>query len=101
MKLTDLNPRWIGTGGEGVTRNGEPVPYQHGVAIVFDCPSGCGTKCCIPFTPTLDGGPPLREDHLWQREGDDFATLTLTPSIQRMDGCKWHGWIRNGEVVNA
>lgn len=40
-------------------------------------------------------------DLAWSREGDTIETLTLHPSIQRLDGCKWHGWIRNGEIVNA
>ena len=104
MRLTDLNPRWVGTGGEGVTRDGQPVPWQDGVAISFDCPCGspeCG-RACIEFTNPLGGGPPTRTDnHTWQREGDTFETLTLTPSIQRLDNCRWHGFIRAGEIVNA
>lgn len=102
MKLTDLNPRWCGTGGEGVTLNGQPVPWRDAVAVTFDCPCGCDTRVCIEFTNPLDGGPPSRDDgHTWRREGETFETLTLTPSIQRVGGCQWHGFITNGGIKCA
>lgn len=94
MRLTDLNPRWVGAGGEGVTRNGEPVPERHGVAISFDCPCGCDSRCCIEFNNPIDGqGPHDTTRNLWDRTGDTFETLQLTPSIQRVGGCAWHGYI--------
>lgn len=104
-RLTELNPRWVAAGGEGITnQDGSPVPYRHGVGVSFDCPCGCGVKAYIPFTNPLDGGP-AREDkeHTWNRTGDTFETLTLAPSIQRSDpdGCRWHGYIENGETRNA
>jgi hypothetical protein len=37
----------------------------------------------------------------WQRTGETFDTMTLTPSIRRLDGCAWHGFVTNGEIVNA
>jgi hypothetical protein len=101
MKLTDLNPRWVGHGGEGVTSQGQPVPRREAVAIAFDCPCGsaeCG-RVCIELANPLDGRPPTRTDgHTWKREGETFETLSLTPSIQRLDNCRWHGFITNGEV---
>lgn len=104
MKLTSLNPRWIGAGGEGITgADGKPAPKREGIGIMFDCP--CGTPdevVYVDIDPPLDGGPALRESrHRWQRTGETFETLTLSPSIQKLDGCKWHGWVRNGEVLNA
>lgn len=104
MKLTDLNPKFYGAGGPGVTRaDGSPAPHREGVALVFDCP--CGGEClpvAVEFANPLDGGPPLRSDgHTWQRTGDTFETLTLQPSILRRDFCKWHGWIRAGEVISC
>jgi hypothetical protein len=35
----------------------------------------------IPFAPALDGS--MRSDTRWQRVGDTFEVLTLTPSIKR------------------
>lgn len=101
MKLTDLNPRWIGAGGEGISRaDGSPAPKREGVGIMFDCP--CGTPeevVYVDIDPPMDGGEPLREPrHMWKRQGDTFETLTLTPSILKLDGCKWHGFVTNGEI---
>lgn len=100
MKLTDLNPTFYSAGGEGITRaDGTPAPERRGVGLGFDCP--CGNpdeehRCYIPFANPLDGGPAVERG--WQRTGDTFETLTLTPSIQRMDGCRWHGFITDGEA---
>lgn len=97
----DLDPHWVGAGGEGITgRDGQPVPARRGVGVSFDCPCGCDSRAYIPFAQPLDGGPPLESKHpIWDRTGDTFETLTLTPSIQRVGGCAWHGFIRNGESV--
>ncbi len=105
MKLIDLNPRWVGHGGEGVTYGGKEVPRREGVAISFDCPCGDKIKChrcIIEFKNPLDNGPATRnDDHAWERIGDSFEKLSLLPSIQRMDGCKWHGYITKGEVIKV
>lgn len=105
MKLADLSPRFYGAGGEGVRdRDGNPAPERSGVGIGFDCPCGCGTECYVPFENPLDGGPPLRDDAaraLWHRSGASFDNLTLAPSILRISGCGWHGFVRGGEIVNA
>lgn len=58
-------------------------------AVYFECPEGHDDcKHVIPFAPALDGssgnwnnggsGP------IWQRTGDTFETLTLSPSIRRI-----------------
>lgn len=117
MKLVDLKPRWLGAGGEGIYNRNEqgeliPAPERHGVGITFICP--CGThpsddeydtdRCAILFENPLDGGgrfDSTTKGHYWTRTGETFETLTLTPSIQRVDGCRWHGFITNGEIINA
>lgn len=105
MKLIDLNPRWCGAGGEGVTNSatGEQVPERRGVAISFDCPCGCGDRYALFIDPPLDGLGPYVTDgqNEWQRTGDTFENLTLTPSILRSGGCQWHGFITNGEISTA
>jgi hypothetical protein len=105
LKLTDLHPEWVGTGGEGITdTDGQPVPHREAVAISFDCPK-CGPDhpCLIPLFNPLDGGPPAMANggHTWTRTGDTFENLTLAPSIQRVGGCNWHGFIQNGDIINA
>lgn len=105
MKLVDLNPRWVGAGGEGIftvdPETGAHIPSKprHGVGVSFNCPCGCGTDCFIPFGNALDGEVWDRKG--WHRKGDTFETLTLTPSIQRVGGCGWHGHITDGEIRNA
>lgn len=106
MKLTDLNPSWVGAGGEGVTRNGQPVPKRHGVGVQFDCPCGCEMPCYVAFANPLDGGAPYTDpgQPAWQRAGETFETLTLTPSILRArdkGGCGWHGFITYGAVTSC
>ena len=51
----------------------------------------------------LDGGPPKTNvgEATWERTGETFAALTVRPSIQRVGGCRWHGFISNGEIASA
>lgn len=137
MRLTELDPRWVGAGGPGIRQRTdrpclacagrgcddchqsgkeyEPAPARHGVGISFRCP--CGThprdddfetdRCVILFNNPLDGQGKFDatpDGHYWQREGDTFDTLRLTPSILRTDGCGWHGFIGQtapGEVTTC
>lgn len=101
MRLTELNPKFLGGGGEGIfDKDHNPAPERHGLALSFDCPCGCDSPCCIHFENPLDGGPPYPQT-TWKRTGETFETLTLTPSIQRVGGCAWHGFITDGEVIKA
>ena len=71
-RLIDCNPSWSGS----MRR------------IRFDCPEGhADCWLSIPFTPPLDGAPPMAAQQngaQWDRTGDTFETLTLTPSIRRV-----------------
>ena len=96
MRLSDLRPRWV---TQDATRAG--------MGINFLCP------CCmieiihVPFSNPLDGGAPFKDRFvLWERTGDTFENISLTPSIDAsaVDASgksHWHGWIRAGEVVDA
>lgn len=105
MKLSDLHPYFMDAGGPGIMlANGEPRPRQTGIGLVFDCPCGCDTPCHVMFANPLDGSEKWEQGPWWQRTGETFETLTLSPSILRdpkKGGCGWHGFIRNGEIVNA
>jgi hypothetical protein len=106
MKLTDLNPSWFGAGGAGISRRQPdgslmPAPERRGVGLAFDCPCGCDEKVYVALSNPLDGGAPYTDpgEPTWQRTGDTFEALTLSPSLQRIGGCGWHGWVRGGEVI--
>lgn len=99
MRLTDLNPAW------GHWSSGEGP-----IEVVLDCPVCPGAKahrCHVPFANPMNGAKAVTRHHLWQREGDTFETLTLSPSVDytkydngtvRDPNC-WHGFIRVGEVT--
>lgn len=97
MRLAELRPKFFITHGE---------PRQ-GMGVDFDCPHCVSLppderqKICVPFTNPVDGGPPM-SGLTWQRTGDTFDDLTLTPSIdfRHGDGA-WHGFITNGEMVTV
>lgn len=102
LKLVDLQPVFACHGGSGVTRSdtGEPIAETRGIGVIFDCP--CGNhdeahRCYVPFANPIGPGPYVPEKG-WQRTGDSFETLSLTPSILRIGGCGWHGYITAGEV---
>jgi len=106
MKLAELNAYFVDAGGEGVfSADGSPAPKRRGVGVIMNCP--CGThgednQLYVPFEAPLDGGPCI-ERKGWKRTGDTIDTLTLSPSVLRSDpdGCRWHGWIRNGEAISC
>ncbi len=103
MKLTDLNPGWVGAGGDGITDGkGNPVPSRYGVGISFDCPCGCEDRVYVGFSNPLDGGEAHKSEKqpVWGRTGETFEELTLTPSIHRShaESCKWHGFVTNGAI---
>jgi uncharacterized protein DUF6527 len=107
VRLTDLNPRFIGAGGPGVFKaDGSPAPRREGVGLMCDCPCGqCGEfgLLFVAFANPLDGGEPIQKT-TWKRTGETFETLTLEPSILRSSergGCGWHGFITNGEVTSC
>ncbi len=103
MRLTELNPRWVGYGGEGYfDKDGNQVTRREAVGIEFDCPCGsCGSPIFIPFANPPDGGPSIPYSITWQRKGSTFEDLTLAPSILRRNRCGWHGYVKNGEIEKA
>lgn len=53
----------------------------------FICPCGCGQEGYLPFMPEASPS--------WEWNGD-MQRPTLTPSILQRNGCRWHGYLRNG-----
>ena len=62
--------------------------------MVFDCPN-CGVPGGVFFTNSIPSNKNIRPAGVhWQRTGDTFETMSLTPSV-KMYG-HFHSWIRNG-----
>lgn len=96
MKLTDLSPRWL-------TND----------LFIFKSPTGRGNwisckRVIMPVkeqmetmykaAPDLIGQSivPTVAEMAWSFEGNDFETLTVTPSIDCSRSGNWHGFITNG-----
>jgi hypothetical protein len=69
-------------------------------AVDFLCPCGCGSTCFTPVCTVTEKNDPgsseRMKDRCWVFDPD---TLTITPSIRYLGGCKWHFNITNGRVV--
>jgi hypothetical protein len=120
MKLLDLDPHWVlihrwddASGTQHFPPYCPEGPERRIGGISFMCP--VHTKRCeycqqllpeshrlvVWFENPVDGLPPeFTATHRWQRTGETFETMTLTPSINAQGeypGC-WHGHITNGEI---
>lgn len=98
MKLTELEPRFF------TAESGGPR-----VGLTFDCPHCRNVRLGIAFHHTgheaIDdeyirahhAGDP---EHIWNLESvEDFAVMTVTPSIDASHAGHWHGHITNGEAA--
>lgn len=105
MKLTDLAPEWITpdmfvfknpTGGDDwLTCKRVPMTNKEQHKLIYGDwmdestkTKWCG-KCVVATNP----------DVAWHFEGNDFATLTVSPSIDASASGNWHGFIKNGEII--
>jgi hypothetical protein len=120
MKLTDLEPqfvKWVGADssgrahGRGEIRHVATLKQANGV--MFLCPKcfrknrgAAGTHGVICWNaqvpPAVEPGPGR-----WDMSGNGIDSLTLKGAGGRSDsvlltsGCKWHGYVRDGDVTDA
>lgn len=99
MKLTDLEPRWVGL------HNFDAAATYH-IGVSFRSPQ-TGQRLAVLFRPAIDPAglaakyqwPDFFPDKKkWDRTGDTFDTLTLSPSLDFSAVGEWHGFIVSGEV---
>lgn len=111
--MTDLSPRWFDVPGIGTNKDGMTFVCPCAKCQVSDQPRRLGIQFANPV-----GGEPLplmsqkqkrvhlfelrsfdiAMNYLWQRTGDDFETMTLTPSIDASNSGHWHGFITGGQI---
>ena len=108
MKLTELDPHWVG------------LAPGHAIGLTFLCPCCRECRIGVPFDVAIGGeklesiiGRDLtvnlhreqaalankKNEKHWHREGETFDTLTLPPSIDASQHGHWHGFITNGQVT--
>lgn len=112
MKLVELEPRWFSVNGnddkDGVTFLcpcclAQPEK-QTRLAVQFANPIGCEPKSLMTNKQKTEHVHELRTfdvppGFLWQRIGETFETLTLTPSVDCSASGHWHGFINAGVVT--
>ena len=98
MRLTELEPRWI-----------------HPNLFIFKCPH-CQKDLLTCKNVVMSSRDqhdlfektfgedwnmlivPCKESMAWTFSGDNFETLSVTPSIDASASGHWHGTITNGEM---
>ena len=64
-------------------------------ALDFVCPCGCGK---VRSVDVAIGGN--KRHHVWNWNGDRERP-TLSPSLDCLTGCRWHGWLTDGQFRSA
>lgn len=108
MRLTELEPSFVVIIDDTHERWTDEIAGADG--ILFLCPKCFETNggpvgthrilCYTPHVPQTRSPAPGR----WNLVGTGYEDLTLeagSSSILLTSGCQWHGFIRNGEVINA
>jgi len=88
ISLTSLDPKWVRD------KNGDQI------GISFRCPVDGDICPMVRVVIHWKQPPGWRSLTLWDKTGDDFQHLTLSPSLDGTHaGCKFHGWVKNGRVT--
>lgn len=90
--VTRVQGRWVTDGADG--QPGDFWFMEGDKWLGFNCPD-CGEPAVIPIRLSVEM---TRKGWTW--DGNREAP-TLTPSIMRMSGCRWHGFLQGGVWVWA
>lgn len=63
--------------------------------LYYACPRNPRGTCGVPILPTK-----LPNGAGWSWDGNEERP-TLSPSVNCVGGCGWHGWVRDGHLVGA
>lgn len=107
MRLIELDPVWLVKDGKRV-----------GFTFISPTKPPCRQSCFAQAMPSCEQWALFEQYHgeetmvqgckpecAWDFKGGiesaDFATLTVTPSIDGSAGGTWHGFITKGEIVGG
>jgi hypothetical protein len=101
LKLTDLEPKWLTPDVFSfkcphcklvkLLCKKIPLSFKEQVRLVNPAPED-EYDFPVDFVP-------MNAECAWKFSGDDFATLTVTPSIDASNSGHWHGYITKGQIV--
>lgn len=104
VKLTELDPRWLTpdvfifrnpTGGnDWLTCKRVAMSMKDQQRLIYGDHMDPSTKTewvgkCVVMT---------NPDCAWKFDGNDFETMTVTPSVDASASGNWHGFITAGEI---
>lgn len=98
MKLTELSPQWL---SEDMFIFKNPLGGRYWLT----CKRTIITRReqCILASKVKElheGNVVMTNPEMaWNFTGNDFETITVTPSIDASASGNWHGFITNGEIV--
>lgn len=99
MKLTDLEPRQIVDADIVIGGQSVHDADRTGMGISFLCPCCRRVRLGVFYANPIDGKPPSDNGLLWQRTGETWETLSLSPSINAEASGHWHGNIQGGSLT--
>jgi hypothetical protein len=107
MRLVDLEPRWLLDNGEKVgfvfRSPSDQKWFQSCMFKKVPFREQCKLLNAIGLTGGDDDWPKnvqtCNPDCAWTHDTDDFATISVTPSLDGSQGGLWHGYITKGEIV--
>lgn len=98
MKLLDLEPAWLSPDvfifrspvghRDLVTCKRIPMTRNEQYALIYEKNPQYKGKIVVLTVP----------EFAWKFEGNDFNTLTVSPSLDCSASGNWHGFIVNGEI---
>jgi len=65
-------------------------PGDQPTDLIFVCPCGCGVISSVTLSTS-----PRSDGPRWAWNGNSDSP-TLTPSIRKLNGCLWHGFLTDG-----
>jgi len=100
--LTDLDAQFVQLMDDNGLEHKPDAKHAHGLWL--ECP-GCHNHRILVWFANPLSPPPVDETHSppgrWTRSGTTLGDLTLAPSILIIQPCGWHGWVRDGKVINC